>query len=134
MKTHFTFYLKSSLMVLFLCLGLSSWGQTETITITQTSAGITQTGYNSGAERTWTQEDVDFGAKAVMKQGGQERIQFQAGNGVIYNTSPLPGKIVSISIDQTASNVFNFFGGNTTRLVNSTSGNYTVTGGTQVGS
>lgn len=28
MKTNFTFYLKSSLMVLFLCLGLSSWGQT----------------------------------------------------------------------------------------------------------
>src|SRR5690554_3547572 len=27
MKTNFTFYLKSSLMVLFLCLGLSSWGQ-----------------------------------------------------------------------------------------------------------
>src|SRR5690606_19368873 len=99
---------KSSLMVLFLCLGLSSWGQTETITITQTSAGITQGGYDSGAERTWTQDVVSFGAKAVMKQGGQERIQFQANNGVIYNTSPLPGKIVSISIDQTASNVFNF--------------------------
>src|SRR5690554_4310267 len=31
MKTNFTFYLKSSLMVLFLGLGLSSWGQTETI-------------------------------------------------------------------------------------------------------
>lgn len=121
-------------MVLFLCLGLSSWGQTETITITQVSAGIDQGDYNSGAERTWTQDEVGFGAKAVMKQSGQDRIQFQANNGVIYNTSPLPGKIVSISIDQTASNVFNFFGGNTTRLVNNTSANYTVTGGTQVGS
>src|SRR5690606_25940339 len=125
---------KSSLMILMLCFGLTSWGQTETITITQVTSGITQSGYNSGEERTWTQNEINFGAKAVMKENSQTRIQFQANNGVIYNTTPLPGRIISVTINQTTSSVFNFFGGNTTRLVNSTSGNYDVTGGTQVGS
>src|SRR5690554_3659972 len=87
-------------ILLFLLMIISSqiWGQIGTITITQTSAGITQSSYHDGTERTWTQDEVDFGAKAVMKQGGQDqaRIQVQHTNGVFYNTSPLPGRIVSV--------------------------------------
>jgi hypothetical protein len=80
------------------------FGQTATITITQSSSGITQSTYDSGAERVWTQDGVSFGAKYVLKEGAATNLQFQEANGIIYNTSALPGKIVSITINQTNTN------------------------------
>jgi len=105
------------------------WGQ---ITITQASSGIVATGYDSGAERTWTQNGVSFGGKALLKESGQARLQLQASNGVIYNTSALPGRIIGVSISQNGT-VRNYtLNGGTSRLVNNTSGDYTVAG-TSVG-
>jgi uncharacterized repeat protein (TIGR02543 family) len=128
---------KTLLVLLTGLLAMSSWGQTETetITITQISAGITQTGYDNGAERVWIQNSVSFGAKAVLKQQNQPHIQTQAGNGVIYNTTPLPGKIISIVLNQNGTaRSSSLYGGNTTRLVNNIAGSYNVPEGTpQVG-
>jgi uncharacterized repeat protein (TIGR02543 family) len=95
--------------------------------------------YNSGAERTWTQSTVGFGGKAITCNPNNtptsatacQYIQAQANNGVIYNTSALPGRIVSIQFTGTASVASSCYGG-TSRLVNSTTANYTV-GGTQIG-
>ena len=103
-----------------------------TITITQASSGIVSGSYDSGTERTWTQT-VGFGAKAVMKQSGQAALQFQASNGVIYNTGALPGNITSIAVTQTGTARACTVYGGTARLVNSTAANYTVTGGTSMG-
>lgn len=102
------------------------WGQT--ITLTQVSSGITATAYDSGAERTWNQNSVSFGAKALFKESGQARLQLQASNGIVYNTTALPGRITSITINQsgTARN-YNLSGG-TSRLVNSTAGDYSFSG------
>ncbi|WP_432672667.1 T9SS sorting signal type C domain-containing protein [Flavobacterium sp. SM2513] len=122
-----------SIFALLLLMSGGVFGQ-GTITITQSSSGITATGYDSGAERTWTQSGVSFGAKAVFKESGQARLQMQASNGVLYNTTALPGKILSVTINQTNGNTSTFSGGNTSRLVNATTGSYTVTGGTTVGS
>lgn len=115
---------------LLLAFGGNIWGQT--ITLTQASSGITATGYDSGAERTWTQNSVTFGGKALFKETGQARLQLQANNGVIYNTTAFPGRITGVTINQngTARN-YNLNGGNG-RLVNSTSADYNV-GGTAVG-
>jgi hypothetical protein len=128
---RFTF--GSIFALLLLMSGGNAFGQ-GTITITQSSSGIAATGYDSGAERTWTQSGVSFGAKAVFKESGQARLQMQASNGVFYNTTALPGKILSVTINQTNGNTSTFSGGNTSRLVNATTGSYTVTGGTTVGS
>src|SRR5690606_41021607 len=74
-----TIIMKNKILLFLLMIASSQiWGQTETITITQTSAGVTQSSYDNGTERTWTQDEVDFGAKAVLKQGDQARIQVQA--------------------------------------------------------
>ena len=103
-----------------------------TITITQASSGITSGSYST-AEVAWTQSTVGFGAKAVMKQSGQAALQFQASNGVIYNTGALPGNITSIAVTQTGTARACTVYGGTARLVNSTTANYTVTGGTSMG-
>lgn len=133
MNTRLTALRSALLLTLFLLTAGWGWGQTESITITQSSAGITQSGYDSGAERTWSQDDVDFGAKAVMKNGSN--IQLQADNGLIYNTTALPGRIVSVQvITSGTARISTVYGGSSGRLVNSTTGNYTVTGGTQFGS
>ncbi|MDD2984580.1 MAG: IPT/TIG domain-containing protein [Crocinitomicaceae bacterium] len=90
-----------------------AFAQTATITITQSSSGIIQTNYDSGAERTWTQDSVSFGAKYAMKQGAATNIQLQASLGRLYNTTALPGKIVSITINQVNnSNTSTIQGGN----------------------
>ncbi|NMH25627.1 GEVED domain-containing protein [Flavobacterium solisilvae] len=119
-----------TVMFIFAFAGVSSG---QTITITQSSSGITAGNYDSGMERTWTQNSVSFGGKALFKESNQARLQLQASNGVIYNTTALPGRITGITINQygTARN-YNLSGG-TSRLVNNTSGNYTVSG-TAVGS
>jgi uncharacterized repeat protein (TIGR02543 family) len=119
------------------------FGQTATITITNTSIGgnaVLKTGnYDSGAERVWTQSSIGFGGKAITcNSAGTPTssaacgfIQAQASNGVIYNTTALPGRIVSIQFNGSASVATSAFGG-TARLVNATAANYTV-GGTQIG-
>ncbi len=120
-----------------------SWGQTASITITNSSIGgssvLGSNNYASGAERTWTQSDISFGGKAITCNISNtptgatacQYIQAQASNGVIYNTSTLPGRIVSIQFTGASSVASSCFGGSA-RLVNSTSANYTV-GGTQIG-
>jgi hypothetical protein len=136
-----------ALLLLFLCFGVNEVeGQTATITITNSSIGgssiLGSNNYNSGAERTWTQNSVSFGGKAITCNPANtpttgvtscDYIQAQGSNGVIYNTTAFPGRIVSIQFTGTASVASSCFGG-TSRLVNSTSGNYTVSGGTQIGS
>jgi hypothetical protein len=129
---------------LLLLLGVGNvWGQTTTITITNATIGgssvLGSNNYNLGAERTWTQSSVNFGGKAITCNVSNtpsgaaacQYIQAQASNGVIYNTSALPGRIVSIKFTGTANVASSCFGG-TSRLVNTTSANYTV-GGTQIG-
>ncbi len=121
-----------------------SWGQTASITITNASIGgsgvLGSNNYGSGAERTWTQSSVSFGGKAITCNPANtpasstacQYIQAQANNGVIYNTSALPGRIVSVRFIGSASVASSLFGG-TSRLINTTAANYTVTGGTQIG-
>lgn len=118
---------------------------TKTVVINVANIGGTTvlgTGnYNGGAERTWTTEGINFGGKAITGNAANTPtgtpagtvIQAQANNGVIYNTTALPGRIVSITINSAGTaQVSSLYGGSTDRLVNSTAANYTVTG-TQVG-
>lgn len=132
-----SFYKIFVVAVLLFGFGKAS-GQTATITIDLTSAGGTSnlgTGnYASGAERTWSQDGVDFGSKATTGAPSPNlgAIQAQANNGVLYNKTALPGKIISIvvtswvgSTDRESTLTVNTTG----PLVNNTAGNYTVTGG-----
>lgn len=122
-----TFYLKhffkTSLLMLTLLLGTSSWGQTtNTITITTTTIGgvsvLGSGNYGSGAERVWSQNGIDFGGKYITQGTGTNAntIQGQANNGLLYNTTALPGKIVSITITGNAVSS-TLYVGNTNRLV-----------------
>lgn len=121
---------------------------TKTITINTTSIGgsavLGAGNYGGGAERAWTQEEVSFGGKAITGNINNQPssgnpagslIQVQATDGVFYNTTALPGKLVSVTLNSVGTaRTYSLQGGNTERLVNSTTGNYTVTGGTTVGS
>ncbi len=119
---------------------------TKTLIINTTNIGGTAvlgtSTYSSGAERTWNTEGIAFGGKAITSTvantpvpgAAGANIQAQANNGVIYNTTALPGRIVSITINSVGTaQVSSLYGGSTDRLVNNTAGNYTVTGGTQIG-
>ncbi|MCY0979364.1 putative Ig domain-containing protein [Chryseobacterium wangxinyae] len=129
----------SKMSLAFLMALFSVWGMSQTITIDLTSAGgstnLGVNAYASGAERTWTQTGVGFGGKAITSaiSPNAGTIQAQASNGVVYNTTAIPGRIKTIQVNQNAATSFTLFGG-TSRLVNSTTGNYTVTGGTSAGS
>ena len=70
------------------------------ITLTQSSLGITATGYDSGAERTQTISSISFGSVYTMKNG--TNIQGKSGSMKIYNTSTM-GSIKSIAMTQTGS-------------------------------
>lgn len=123
---------------------IQGWGQTTSITITNSSIGgsavLGSNNYNGGAERTWTQSSVNFGGKAITcnpvntptGSSACQYIQAQASNGVIYNTSALPGRLVSVRFIGTASVASSLYGG-TSRLVNTTTADYSVNGGTQIG-
>ena len=136
-------FLQFLLLPLFVLLLNVGWGQNTSVTITNASIGgsavLGSSNYNSGAERTWTQSSINFGGKAITCNNSGtptsatacQYIQAQATNGVIYNTTALPGRIVSVQFTGTASAASSCFGG-TSRLVNATSANYTV-GGTQIG-
>ncbi|MPT31277.1 MAG: T9SS type A sorting domain-containing protein, partial [Chryseobacterium sp.] len=98
--------------------------------------------YNGGAERTWTTNAIDFGGKAITANAvnaptsgtaAGTNIQTQANQGVIYNTTALPGKILSVTINSVGTARESSLYGGTTRLVNATAANYDVTGGTQIG-
>lgn len=124
------------------------FGQTtRTVTIDVASIGgiaVLKTGnYDNGAERTWSQNGVSYGGKAITGNSANQPttpttagtlIQAQAANGVIYNTTALPGRLVSVTLNQVGTTLreSSLFGGNDSRLVNNTAGNYT-TGGTQIG-
>src|SRR5690554_1768081 len=98
MKTNFTFYLKSSLMVLFLCLGLSSWGQTITEDFETQNAltssyangsfigadGVTFTYVHSRNEALGTSDDSSIDGKGIMLRRADEpsSIEFTLPNGV----------------------------------------------------
>lgn len=131
---------KSRTMYAFLMALFSVWGWGQTITIDLTSIGgsanIGNNAYAGGAERTWTQNSVSFGGKAITaaQSPNTGAIQAQANNGVIYNTTAIPGRIKTIQVNQNASTAFTLSAGSTTRLVNSTTNVYTVTGGTSAGS
>jgi len=126
-------------VAVFMLASQNAFGEPVTITITVASINgegnqLGSNGYNGGAERTWTQGGIDFGGKAITQgqSGNVGTIQAQANNGVIYNTTAIPGRITSISFTGTVGTV-NCYGGSTSRLVNDVTGNYTVDGGTQVG-
>ena len=133
-----------ALSLIFVLSWSSGWGQTTTITITNATIGgssvLKTSNYDSGAERTWTQSSINFGGKAITCNNtgtptsatACQYIQAQASNGVIYNTSALPGRIVSIKFTGSANVASSCFGG-TSRLINATSANYTVNSGTQIG-
>ncbi|MDR0711414.1 MAG: hypothetical protein LBF67_03580, partial [Prevotellaceae bacterium] len=116
--------------------GTNVWGEIRTITITVNSIesgnGTLGNSYNSGAEKTWTQDGVSFAGKAIMKRS--DTIQAQASSGVLYNTTSLPGRIVSIELYSTGTARSSSCYGGTSRLVDNVTGNYTVSGGTLVGS
>lgn len=132
MKTKLFFFLA-------LIVSVGMWGQT-TVTITNSTIGgntkLKTNNYDSGAERTWSQSSINFGGKAITCNTNNspntgdtacQYIQSQKGNGVIYNTSAIPGIIKTIKITQNNNNTFTLYGG-TSKLVNSTTGDYTVSG------
>lgn len=119
---------------------------TSTVTINVTNIGgttVLATGnYNSGAERTWTTNAIDFGGKGITGNAANQPvtpttagtiIQTQANNGVIYNTTALPGKLVSVTINSAGTARESSLYGGSARLVNTAAANYDVTGGTQIG-
>jgi uncharacterized repeat protein (TIGR02543 family) len=122
----------------------SGFGQTETIIInlasTGGSANIGNNNYNTGAERTWTQDLINFGGKAITAAPAGANfgsIQSQANNGLIYNTTPLPGRLVSVVVTSwtgSTNRASTLYGGETTRLVNTTAANYNIdASGTSLG-
>lgn len=144
--TQFLYYRSLFCTLFFLFAAVTVMGQTATITITNSSIGgsgiLNNANYDSGAERVWTQNGVDFGGKAITCNQNNtpagaaacQYIQAQASNGVIYNTTALPGRIVSIQVvTGGTANSSTAYGGSSGRLVNNTVADYTVTGGTQFG-
>jgi hypothetical protein len=120
--------------------------QTKTITIDVASIGGTavlgSNNYNSGAEKTWSTGGISLGGKAITTNTANSPasgdvagtyVQAQANNGVIYNTVALPGRVVSVTLNQGGTARQSSLFGGTSRLVTSTAADYT-TAGTQVGS
>lgn len=103
MKTNFTFYLKSSLMILFLCLGLSSWGQTETLTITRSDFPSGALAYDT--DDLWTATtsggDVVTGYFDLFSNVGQTTMQTRTSSPIgsyPYNVVAIPGNITKITL------------------------------------
>lgn len=137
MKKILQLFSKQALLLCLILISSMSWGQTESITIDLTSLGgasnIGTNAYASGAERTWSQGGVTFGTKATTGATSPNAgaIQAQANNGLLYNKTALPGKLISIEITSwsgTTDRVSTLTVGDTDVLVNSISGNYTANG------
>src|SRR5574344_1664807 len=115
--------------------------QTAQITIdlqSLTDAGLTLpvSNYNSGAERLWTQNTIQFGAKAICAGSSTNAgtIQAQASNGVIYNITPFPGRVVSVTyVQRETARQCTLYGTTTGRLVDDVAANYSVSGGDEIG-
>ncbi len=149
-KAIYSFYKILFALVLVLVGNMSS-GQTATITITLASAGGSVnlgnnsyggTGDTNRPERTWSQNAVSFGAKAITANpvnqpttatSAATLIQAQATNGVIYNTTEIPGRILSVQVFTVGTARASTVYGGSSRLVNSTAGDYNINGGTQFG-
>ena len=78
-------------MLLTLCVS-AAWGATETITITQTALGLSGS-YTSSSK---TIDGVTFDWTDLMKNSSN--IQAKATSGAIWNSSPIPGNIVSVAV------------------------------------
>lgn len=131
MKKIYVIFLLSCLMVF----GGGVMGQTITINLTSAggSANLGTSNYNGGAERTWTQNTVTFGGKAITAASSPNAgaIQAQAANGLVYNTSPLPGRLLSVTITSwtgttNVSSTLHVGIATDGRLVNTTAANYTI--------
>ena len=87
------------ILCLLMTIGVGSvWGADQTITLTQSVLGITVTSYTN-SDGSKTVGDVDFSWDKIMKNGSD--LQLQASNGVLWNTSLIPGKIVSVAVTKT---------------------------------
>ena len=82
------------LLVMFLTLTVSAnvWGATQTITITQTALELGGS-YTSASK---TIDGVTFNWTDLMKNSSN--IQAKATSGAIWNSSPIPGNIVSVAV------------------------------------
>ena len=139
-----TFFKTVMLAAFVFCTNIM-YGQTGTITITLESVGGSAvigsnsyggTGDSDRPERTWVQNGVTFGAKCITANptnsptgaAGNTLIQAQASNGVIYNTTALPGKIVSITLNQAGTPRTSSLKCGVTRLVTADEGDFNVAG------
>ena len=100
--------------------------------LTLSNSGVSGSNYNNGAERTTTIDDVGFGSKATIANSG--RIQLQGSNGIIYNTTAFPAPIASVTMVQEGTNrAMTLQAGSSSRLVNDTTGDYSISGGSTTG-
>ncbi|MFA7385288.1 MAG: bacterial Ig-like domain-containing protein, partial [Bacilli bacterium] len=91
------------------------------------SAVLGLTNYDGGAERTATVNTIGIGSKDVTSSGAN--LQFKKTTGVLYNTTALPGRLVSVVLTQTGTaREHSLYGGSTSRLVNDVTADYTVSG------
>ena len=79
-------------MLLTLTVTTNAWGATKTITITQTALGLSGS-YTSTSK---TIDGVTFDWTDLMKNSSN--IQAKATTGAIWNSSPIPGNIVSVAV------------------------------------
>ena len=100
---------------------------TVTISLENIDADLFPAGTNSLAETTFELEGIEFGVKNVGRWvGNSAQFKTVEKKSVFYNTTALPGRIVSIEISGTGG--FDIYGGNDGRLINDVSDNYTVSG------
>ena len=102
-----------------------------TYELTLSNSGVSGSGYGGGAERTTTISNVGFGSKGTAPNSG--RIQLQGNNGIIYNTTAFPSPIASITMVQEGTNRDMSLQGGTSRLVNDTTADYSISGGSTTG-
>ena len=110
--------------------------QTSSITITYDGFDGSPS-YSSGKEFTGTFNDgtnnIVIGCKYVMNSSGN--MQAQANNANIYNKTALPGRLVSLELNQTGTaRAFTAFGGSTQLFSSSENGTGKTPSGTSLGS
>lgn len=95
------------LAFLFLCTFLTigtntAWGETKTITLTHTSFGLTNKYAVKGATIDGVGFKVDKGYKGTTADGGCIQMNKKTdNNGVLYNTTPIPGlKSITVNVAQ----------------------------------
>jgi hypothetical protein len=77
---------------------------------------------------------IDLGVKnATRNTSGTPNIELTKNAAALYNINPLPGTITSILITQKTGQANTLHVGSTSRIVNSTAGNYSVLSGTSAG-